>query len=51
MLVNQSIMLQTIANKHKLLKACNELNMPKPKAKAVVKDVMVMAGPACESAS
>ena len=51
MLANQSIRLQTVANRQKLLSASNELNMPKAKAKLVAKDVIVMSGPALESAA
>ena len=51
MLASQSIILQTVANKQKLRKASRELNIPKAKAKLVAKDVIVISGPAFESAA
>lgn len=43
--------MHTQANRQKLRNACNELSIPEPKASAVVRDVIVIAGPACDSAS
>ena len=43
--------MQTVAKRQKLLRASSDDIMPRAKAEAVVRDVMVIAGPACESAS
>ena len=43
--------MQTVANKQKLRMACSELIIPKAKAIQVVREVIVMAGPACDNAS
>ena len=46
-----STMTQTDENRQKLRRASIEDIVPSAKAEAVVRDVIVMAGPACESAS
>jgi len=41
----------TVAKRQKLRSASREEIVPKAKAEAVVRDVIVIAGPACDSAS
>ena len=50
-LLIQSMIIQTVAKRQNERRAQRELNMPKAKARLVVADVMVMAGPAIERAS
>ena len=51
MLQNQFIATHVVAKKQKLCRASNELNIPAAKARQVVIDDIVIAGPAWERAS
>ena len=43
--------IDTLENKQKLLSALNELSMPDANTKQAVREVTVILGPECESAS
>ena len=51
MLASHNIKLDTVAKRQKLRRASSELNIPNAKAKLVAKDVIVISGPAVDSAA